>query len=61
MAVTANQTPEERARDTIDRCLCDAGWIVQSRVDQGGLGKPRHIFGAQIPVILKEMNEVLAA
>ncbi len=45
MAYT-NQNPEQKARDNIDRMLCDAGWVVQDK---------KHIdFHAGVGVAIKE-------
>ncbi len=42
-------TPEDRARQTIDRLLTDAGWLIQSR-DETNINAARGVAIRQFPL-----------
>ena len=53
LAMTENQNPEQKARDTIDALLKQAGWVVQSarKIDlNSGLGQAVRAYAMIIRV-----------
>jgi type I restriction enzyme R subunit len=58
-------TPEQKARQQIDALLSisiEPEDLELSPFNQrGGLGKAHQLFGEQLPQLLAELNEVLAA